>query len=462
MSKQLIYVVEDDESIQELITYALTGDEFETQAFSDGKSLLSALETRLPELILLDLMLPDQSGLELLAIIRDKYKNVNIKVIILTAKSTEINKVTGLNAGADDYITKPFSVLELVARCKANLRRYSVEVAEGVLVFEGIRLDSGTREVTADGVPINLTYKEFELLRELMRGAGRVLEREKILKDIWGYEYFGESRTVDIHIKNLRGKLGRHGDCILSIRGVGYQLKPKKKNEKAAALQKDLLRQKQEFFSNAGHELNTPLASILGYAEMMLTSGKFERHFLESIYKEAQRMKLLIADMMTIAELEEKREFADAPLDVKEVADHILNMMAPKAQAKNITLTGDVESVLIVANREKITELVVNLVSNAVKYTNTGGTVTLKVRCENNQAVVSVKDSGIGIAYKHQGRIFERFYRVDKGRSRAEGGTGLGLAIVKHIANHYKAQISLVSAENIGTEVTVAFKLYKK
>ena len=225
MDKQLIFIAEDDESIRELVTYALEGEHFSVRAFESAESLLDALKHSLPKLILLDIMLPGADGMETLRIIREEYRTVNIKVIMLTAKSSEINKVAGLNAGADDYITKPFSVLELVARVKANLRKYAVELSEDTLSFKQLQIRLSSRAVFIGTEKINLTAKEFDLLKILVQNLGDVVPREKLLDKVWGYDYFGQTRTLDIHINTLRGKLGGYADYILTCRSVGYVFK---------------------------------------------------------------------------------------------------------------------------------------------------------------------------------------------------------------------------------------------
>lgn len=225
MKKQIIYSVEDDESLRQLISYAVKNEGYDIESFENAEDLLLALDKNLPQLILLDIMLPKMDGIEALKIIRQKYKNVNIKIIMLTAKNSEIAKVTGLDSGADDYVTKPFSVLELIARIKANLRKYTVDTDDDELQFLGIKLNLKTRIVKIDNTEISLTLKEFDLLKLLMQNTNTVIEREKIITEIWGYEFFGETRTVDIHIKNLRAKFGKYADCIMSVRGVGYSLK---------------------------------------------------------------------------------------------------------------------------------------------------------------------------------------------------------------------------------------------
>ncbi|MCL2798573.1 MAG: ATP-binding protein [Firmicutes bacterium] len=211
--------------------------------------------------------------------------------------------------------------------------------------------------------------------------------------------------------------------------------------------------EKQEFFANAGHELNTPLSSVIGYSEMLLADKKYNEAFAETINKEALRMKLLIEDMLKISELEENKEIRDEKFDLKTIVEQVVTAALPKAESKKITLTANLESCTIFANPEKITEVVANLVDNAIKYTNDGGRVAVGLKA----GVLSVKDNGVGIPQKALSRVFERFYRVGKGRSTAEGGTGLGLAIVKHICNHYGAPIKIQSQEKVGTEITVAF-----
>jgi two-component system alkaline phosphatase synthesis response regulator PhoP len=225
MEKQLIFIVEDDESIRELVSYALTGEGYEVLLFGNAEDMLEAFKERIPKLILLDIILPNKDGIETLKYIRSEYKNLNVKVVMLTAKNSEINKVTGLNAGADDYITKPFSVLELVARVKANLRKYAVEISEDVLSLKNLKINVVSRETFIDGNKINLTYKEFELLKVLMQNLNNIIEREKLLEKIWGADYFGQTRTLDIHIRTLREKLGAYGDCIVTVRSVGFMLK---------------------------------------------------------------------------------------------------------------------------------------------------------------------------------------------------------------------------------------------
>ena len=219
-----IWLVEDDESIRELVLYALGQSGFATRGFADGASFWEALQAETPSLALLDIMLPGEDGLELLRRLREDSRLAALPVIMLTARAAEYDKVKGLDLGADDYITKPFGVMELISRVRAVLRRTSSEPAHSSLRCKGVELDEERRTVTANGRPVALTFKEFELLAYLLRNKGLVLTREQIMRAVWGFDFEGESRTVDMHIKQLRQKLGSWGTRIVTVRGVGYKV----------------------------------------------------------------------------------------------------------------------------------------------------------------------------------------------------------------------------------------------
>lgn len=230
---KMIYCVEDDTSILEMTSYALKTGGFDVMGFTDAASFTNQLSVSLPDLVLLDLMLPDTNGLKLLRDMRSEGSSMkNVPVIILTAKTSELDKVKGLDLGADDYITKPFGILELISRVKAVLRRSgaSADTISGttstsaVLCANGVELNPMGRTVTSNGEPVILTYKEFELLYYLLKNRGRALTREEIMNDVWSFDYEGESRTVDMHIKSLRQKLENGNDVIVTVRGVGYKI----------------------------------------------------------------------------------------------------------------------------------------------------------------------------------------------------------------------------------------------
>lgn len=218
-----VYCVEDDEDIRELIIYALNSEGYDTYGFENGEAFFAGLENELPNLILLDIMLPGQDGMQLLKKIRSGERTKTIPVIMLTAKSGEIDKVKGLDGGADDYITKPFGIMELISRIRAVMRR-TVSNLEDVIYIRGIKIDMQSRRVTVNQQEIPLTYKEFELLAYLVRNRGIVMSRDKLMDKIWGYDFEGETRTVDVHIRTLRQKLGDDGEIIKTVRNVGYMV----------------------------------------------------------------------------------------------------------------------------------------------------------------------------------------------------------------------------------------------
>ncbi|HIV42508.1 MAG TPA: response regulator transcription factor [Candidatus Mediterraneibacter guildfordensis] len=220
----MIYCVEDDDNIRELVIYTLETTGLKARGFADGSAFMEALAFDTPELILLDIMLPGDDGLELLKKLKSSSKTKNIPVIMVTAKGSEYDKVVGLDSGADDYVTKPFGMMELVSRIKAVLRRSGKVEDRTDMETAGVHVDVKKHEVTVDGKEISLTLKEFELLEKLMRNQGIVLTRDQLLTEIWGYDFDGETRTVDVHIRTLRQKLGDKGEIIQTVRGVGYRV----------------------------------------------------------------------------------------------------------------------------------------------------------------------------------------------------------------------------------------------
>lgn len=223
----MIYYVEDDDSIRELVLYTLQQSGYECQGFIDGTTFFAALAgAPLPQLVILDIMLPGMDGIAILKKLRQNEKTASIPILMLSAKSTEYDKVIGLDSGADDYLAKPFGMMELVSRVKALLRRHGAPTsAKGDVLQAGlIEMDVPRHIVTIDGASITLTLKEFELLQYLLQNKGLVCTREKLLDAVWGYEFDGGTRTVDVHVQTLRQKLGIAGDSIKTIRGLGYQI----------------------------------------------------------------------------------------------------------------------------------------------------------------------------------------------------------------------------------------------
>ena len=219
-----IYVVEDDQNIREIESFALKNAGFEVEDFECAAAFNKRMERVLPDLILLDIMLPDRDGLEILKDLRARVETRRLPIIMVTAKTTEIDKVKGLDMGADDYLTKPFGVMELISRVKALMRRSSGLQEDTLLQFQELVMDLEKHRVSVQGEPVELTFKEFELLRIFMQNAGIVLQRETLMNKVWGTDYEGESRTLDMHIKTLRQKIGTYGNHIKTVRNVGYRL----------------------------------------------------------------------------------------------------------------------------------------------------------------------------------------------------------------------------------------------
>ena len=227
--EKLIYVVEDDESIRELIRMVLSSFSYQVIAFDNAEDVITTINEQIPDLLLLDIMLPGMNGLETTKLLRQNPKTKNLPIILLTAKDREIDKVAGLDSGADDYITKPFGVMELGARVRSILRRIpATENTQPItkIVTADFIINPETREVFKNGDLIDLTFKEYELLRILIQERNRIVPRAELLNEVWGFEFIGESRTLDIHIRKLRQKLGDNADApkyIKTVRNVGYR-----------------------------------------------------------------------------------------------------------------------------------------------------------------------------------------------------------------------------------------------
>ena len=223
----MIFCVEDDSGIRDLMIYALNSSGFEAEGFADGEALFAALGSRTPELIMLDIMLPGEDGISILKKLSSGSMTADIPVIMATAKGTEYDKVIGLDLGADDYLAKPFGMMEMVSRVRAVLRRSAPRPSERLLRVGELEMNLGEHTVTAGGRRVQLTLKEFELLHKFMANPGRAFTREQLLTTVWGEEFVGETRTVDVHIGTLRTKLGDCGGYIETVRGVGYRMEGK-------------------------------------------------------------------------------------------------------------------------------------------------------------------------------------------------------------------------------------------
>lgn len=224
----MIFCVEDDKSIRDLVIYTLTAVGYEAEGFATGEEMFKALEKTSPQLIMLDIMLPDEDGLAILKKLKSDPMTEDIPVIMATAKGTEYDKVVGLDLGADDYLAKPFGMMEMISRVKAVLRRSAPKEKTDLLRMGKLELDEKRHTVSVDGTQVQLTLKEYELLRAFMKNPGIVFSRDSLLSIVWGINFIGESRTVDVHIGTLRTKIGECGNYIETVRGVGYKMEEQK------------------------------------------------------------------------------------------------------------------------------------------------------------------------------------------------------------------------------------------
>ena len=220
----MIWCIEDDKNIRDIEIYTLKSTGFEAVGFSNGRDFFKALDTHIPELIILDIMLPDMDGVEVLKKLKQNSKSSDIPVIMATAKGMEYDKIQSLDLGADDYLVKPFGLMEMVSRIKAVLRRCSTAKENSILKYGTLSVDLEQHVVTLEGERVMLTYKEFELLRLFLTNIGTVFTRDTLFSQIWGEEYIGESRTIDVHIRMLRHKIGKYGEKIETVRNVGYRM----------------------------------------------------------------------------------------------------------------------------------------------------------------------------------------------------------------------------------------------
>ncbi len=220
----MIYLLEDDESIRNFVEYALNNSGLESCGFEKPSDFWKAVDERIPQLVILDVMLPEEDGLEVLKKLRNRSETRKLPIIMLTAKDSEYDKVIGLDSGADDYVAKPFGMMELISRIKALLRRFSDETKKDEYTIDGLYVCPSKHIVIANGNEVVLTYKEFELLCLLISNRGTVFSRDQILRRIWGFEFDGENRTVDVHVRTLRTKLGECGSLIETVRGIGYKI----------------------------------------------------------------------------------------------------------------------------------------------------------------------------------------------------------------------------------------------
>ena len=452
----MIWCVEDDASIRDIEVYALQSTGLEAKGFEDGSSFWEALGSEdKPELAVIDVMLPGISGIELLRRMKESPELCDIPVVMATAKDTEYDKITGLDLGADYYLTKPFGVMELVSCVKAVLRRCKPKAKERILKTGGLEVNLDEHTVTGDGQNIVLTYKEFELLKLFLSNPGTAFTRDRLLEEVWGTDYCGETRekygdrTYQFDVSRIESDGAARGSVILF-----FDMTEQQNSEKI----------RREFTANVSHELKTPLQGIIGSAELIengMVRDEDMPRFVGHIRSEAQRLVSLINDIIRLSQLDEGDEMPRENVGLLSLSQEISEDLGAAAKKKNVTLNVGGREAYVFGVPRLLYEIVYNLCDNAIKYNREGGRVDISVENENGSAVLTVSDTGIGIAPKHQARIFERFYRVDKSHSKATGGTGLGLSIVKHAVLCHGGTLSLESEENKGTRITVTLPLSK-
>jgi len=426
-----VLVVDDEPSIVDAVATALRYEGFEVEEASTGRAALDAVTRQEPDLIVLDWMLPDIDGIEVGR--RLRARGFKTAVLFLTAKDATENKVEALRAGGDDYVTKPFSLAEVVARIQAILRRTAGNLPGDVLQFADLVLDENRHEVLRDGTFLPLTATEFSLLRFFMLNPRRVLTRR-------------------VELANPQTEVGRLG---LSLNAMLAQIESSFRAQKASE------RKLRRFVADASHELRTPLAAVRAYAELFGRGADRRPDDLErsmaGISRESERMSLLVDDLLLLARLDEGR-----PLGLELVQLHVVVSEAVET-ARTVeperAIETSIEPALVLGDRDRLRQIVDNLLSNVRAHTPPEAAVTVRVSSPNGSAVIDVEDGGPGLGSEDVGRVFERFYRADDSRARASGGVGLGLSIVSAVALAHGGTVAARSEPGRGAGFTITLPL---
>jgi len=455
-----VLLVEDERTIRSFMQAILTANGYDVLMAGTGAMANTMIASHCPDIIILDLGLPDMDGM---TILRNVRKWSKVPILVVSARSHERDKVEALDAGADDYLTKPFGTEELLARIRAQNRlirqqeetlgqtrrdfaAITENMGESFLLLDK-RLNVLSRNVSAsyllpappDGEADNLNRGGCP--EEIVRAAERALAGRRTELTLEMHERYYYVIATPVFSENQIT-----GSVVIALDTTERE-------------QREALR--REFSANVSHELKTPLTSISGFAEL-LANGMVppERvgEFAGDIYKESQRLMALVDDIIELSRLEEETAAPETEsVDLYALAEETLASLRPAAERRDVTLTLRGGEAVVQGVRTALQELVYNLCDNAVKYNRPGGSVTVTAEKRGGETVLSVADTGIGIPYEHQNRVFERFYRVDKSHSRQLGGTGLGLSIVKHAAAMHKARLELWSEPDAGTKITVHF-----
>ena len=456
-----VLIIEDEKLLADSIQSVLERKGFEVECVYDGETGAEYAELGIYDLLILDVMMPKMNGCQVAREVRAK--RCGTPILMLTARSELEDRIEGLNAGADYYLTKPFGTEELLARIRAQNRlirqqeetlgqtrrdfaAITENMGESFLLLDK-RLNVLSRNVSAsyllpappDGEADNLNRGGCP--EEIVRAAERALAGRRTELTLEMHERYYYVIATPVFSENQIT-----GSVVIALDTTERE-------------QREALR--REFSANVSHELKTPLTSISGFAEL-LANGMVppERvgEFAGDIYKESQRLMALVDDIIELSRLEEETAAPETErVDLYALAEETLASLRPAAERRDVTLTLRGGEAVVQGVRTALQELVYNLCDNAVKYNRPGGSVTVTAEKRGGETVLSVADTGIGIPYEHQNRVFERFYRVDKSHSRQLGGTGLGLSIVKHAAAMHKARLELWSEPDAGTKITVHF-----
>lgn len=451
--QKTILIIEDETPIRNMLALALTQAKFNIIEAEDAKKAFDSILQQRPHLILLDWMLPGTSGVEVARLLKTDESTAKIPIIMLTARATEENKIQGFAAGIDDYIVKPFSPRELIARINAVLRRTEKEPLSRIISIDDLVIDPNTETITVEKEPIKLNPTEYRLLLFFSTAPEKVYSRSQLLTEVWSHSTEVDERAVDAAIKRLRQALGpKFGKLIRTVHGRGYCFS-KESIESAYRFEK----MRQDFVANVSHELRTPLTVFRGYLEMLLeeTDVKKEwRNILTQMFSQSMRMERIIEDLLLLSSLE--IETPDTrhldTINMQELLEHIYQdtraLSGDKKQQIHLKITGPHT---FQGKKSELQSAFSNLAFNAVHYTPVKGTIWISWYEDKNGVHFKVEDTGIGIEPRHIPRLTERFYRVDAGRTRETGGTGLGLAIVKHVLLRHHAHLFIKSVVNKGS-----------
>jgi signal transduction histidine kinase/FixJ family two-component response regulator len=464
-----ILVAEDDPKQAELVRRYLEREGHSVVLAADGRLAIDEARRRSPDLLVLDVMMPRVDGLDVCRILRAE---ADIPIIMLTARSTEDDLLLGLDLGADDYITKPYSPRELVARVRTLLRRAArhAPVEDEPFRIGELVVDPARHEVWVSGRHVDVT-PEFKILQCLCASPGRAFTRQYLLEQAFGFDHDALQHTVDVHVMNLRRKIESDPAAptyLLTVYGVGYKMVELSGRDEVAQLatafnsMADSIEtnetRRRAMVSDVAHELRTPVANVRGYLEAAEDGVvPLDQSLVTSLLEEATLLQRLIDDLQDLALADAgKLRLHPEDTDAAELSRQVAAAHRARADEAGVTLTVDApEPIEVHSDPVRLRQALGNLVSNAVRHTPAGGSVRVGARRDDGDVVLTVSDTGPGIAAEHLPNLFDRFYRVDESRSRATGGSGLGLAITKQLIEAHGGSIDVISAVGEGSVFSI-------